>query len=161
MRHIKLFKSFQMTEGIFSDIKDRVKKMIIPKKSKTPREPKEVNRETFYKKLDTFDEVPFTRKEVEFFRKLRNKNRDYLLKVKGYDTELENPVIYDFDTIDIIYNKGHGSYRTKIIKLDDEWYLIDKYVSAYDSEFHQYFICDEWEEVLGYFVSHKFNIYRI
>jgi hypothetical protein len=158
MKHIKTFESFKINEGIFDDIKAKAKKIFGKGKNIELRQPKEVNRETFYKKLGTFGKVPFTAKEAEFFMKLKNKNRDYLLKVKGYgyDVELEKPIIYDFDTIDIIYDKSGGYYHTKIIKLDDEWYLIDIYVSGYDSQFHQYLICDEWEEVLGYLESKKF-----
>jgi len=39
-------------------------------------------------------------------------------------------------------------------KLEDDWYLIYKFYNL-DSE--EYYICDEWDEVLGY-LSSKVNL---
>jgi hypothetical protein len=44
--------------------------------------------------------------------------------------------------------------QIEIIKLDDEWYLISK-----GSKFEgtKFYICDGWEEVIGYLSGSEYN----
>jgi hypothetical protein len=58
-----------------------------------------------------------------------------------------------------IYNSTARDFclgKIKITKLEDNWYLIDYYL--YLDGNTKYYICDDWEEVLGYLSSEGFNI---
>jgi hypothetical protein len=116
-----------------------------------------------------YREVLFSKKEVEFFNRF---SRDHLvlepptsLKEKllraasgGYvrsDGYLCNMGNFLINGVDITHNRTNDIHRWKIIKLDDDWYLIHKWTSDNDSKFY---ICDEWEEVLGYLVSNDFKV---
>jgi hypothetical protein len=56
----------------------------------------------------------------------------------------------------ITKNDPRGFYlgQIEIIKLDDEWYLISK-----GSKFEgtKFYICDGWEEVIGYLSGSEYN----
>jgi hypothetical protein len=126
------------------------------------------------KKLDIHDRVPFKKSEIEFFKKFREENKnkykvskDYLwtddhISGQSYRKDLESPKECSSISINLLRNYAR---EWRIIKLDDEWYLISSYddskgidAGEYDEdyleeEFTDYYICDEWEEVIGYLTS--------
>ena len=61
-----------------------------------------------------------------------------------------------FFTISIYNSTDLRLGKIKITKLEDYWYLIDYYLYLDDDT--KYYICDDWEEVLGYLSSEGFNI---
>jgi len=104
--------------------------------STTNRMPTEVSYDEWSNKL-MFGEEPFTEKEVKFFEKLSEENR------------------IDIDYLDVcfIYIITDSRNYFHIHKLKDDWYLIRNYARDFYSELVAYFICDEWDEVLGYLES--------
>ena len=139
--------------------------MGIFKRSPEFRIPTEVSREDWEKKYNMYREVLFSKKEVEFFNRF---SRDHLvlepptsLKEKllraasggyvrsdGYLCTMGNFLMKGID----IYNRT-DILRWKIIKLDDDWYLIHYYEKSESIDISRYYICDEWEEVIGYLVN--------
>ena len=108
--------------------------------STTNRIPTEVSYDEWSNKLVMFGEEPFTQKEVKFFKKLREENNidtDYL----------------DMQDVCLIYIITDSRNYFHIHKLKDDWYLIRNYTRDFHSEFVTYFICDQWDEVLGYLES--------
>ena len=96
------------------------------------------------KKLDTHGTEFFNKKEIEFFNKLKNDNERNIYSMDGIDKEH-----FPFHTISFqLYPPGEGDnlIEIDITKLKDDWYLI--YEPGIDK-----FICDEWDEVLGYLGS--------
>jgi len=136
------------------------------------RIPTEVSREDWEKKYNMYREVLFSKKEVEFFNRF---SRDHLvlepptsLKEKllraasgGYvrsDGYLCNMGNFLINGVDITHNRTNDIHRWKIVKLDDDWYLIHYYAKSELIDISRYFICDEWEEVVGYLVSNDFKV---
>ena len=122
------------------------------------RIPERVTRDVWYKKRMMYRQIPFSKEEIDFFQKLGEENVDSItdisLSAEGFPLlgpilntgKLENIYIqFPTEEIDDINN-------IEITKLEDYWYLIHK-----ESEFEEFFICDEWEEVLGY-LSSKTNL---
>jgi len=102
------------------------------------RIPQTVGDVEYQNKLDTHGKEPYTQKELDFFEKLKKENTMSL-----YDMEIS------IDTIFMQLYPGGDSddlIDIEIIKLKDDWYLI--YEPGIDK-----FICDEWDEVLGYLGS--------
>jgi hypothetical protein len=86
------------------------------------------------KRRDIHGTEKFTQKEMDFFDELAN---EYF----GFGIDLEKSK-YHTIWIDInIFDK------IEITKLGDDWYTI------YDYRYQFEGICDEWEEVIGYFMS--------
>jgi hypothetical protein len=109
------------------------------------RLPEKVTYDEWFPKIGMFGEEPFTQKEVKFFEKLREENRidiDYL----------------DDQDVCFIYILTDSRNYFHIHKLKDDWYLIRNYVRDFHSEFVTYYICDEWDEVLGYLESKNLNL---
>jgi len=128
MKHIKLFESYSIPEF---------------------RMPEEVSSEEFHKKLDNFSKVPLTNPEKEFLMSCGGE-RDY----KRYDVRFD---LHFLKCLIGIFNDLSGSLlgQIGITKLDDDWYLIYEYVAPLGlrNYYSKYYICDEWEEVLGYLSS--------
>jgi hypothetical protein len=109
------------------------------------RIPEKVSREEWDNKLEIYDRLTFTYKEREFFKKFKRKNsKDYIVSYYLHDVSLSGIQLFNPKRCHI-----------KIIKLDDEWYLISSGDASYE-----WYICDEWEEVLGYLTGcgYKFKI---
>ena len=102
------------------------------------RKPTKVNRSGYSKKLSIHGKSPFDEKELKFFE-------NFTLMNQNCETRLD---ISDFD---ITCSLGGKDILIKITKLEDEWYLI-KCINYS----HNHYICDEWEEVLGY-LSNNYN----
>lgn len=99
----------------------------------------EVSIEEFHKKIQTFGRVEFTNGEKEFFKKFGDENGD---------TISYHPIIPNhYFAITINDSKGYYLGSIEITKLNDDWYAITK-GSKFESIRH--YICDDWEEVLGY-----------
>jgi hypothetical protein len=173
MKWIKEFKSFELNEGILDDIKSGFKKLtskhrnINTEKDKNintdvelrrmlkGRQPEKVSEREWNRKSSSFDRVPFTEEETNLFKQLNKKITIY--KDFGGDSpyvDLETPD--EYDTISIMLYKPIRK-DVVIAKLDDNWYLISdsEPVISYPYEDNEgphvkYYICDEWEEVLGY-----------
>ena len=106
------------------------------------RKPHTISDIEYQQKLDTHGKEPFSQKEMDFFKKLKEENGMSL-----YDLDLGTPG--KSDTIFLqLYPTGDGDdlIEIEITKLKDDWYLI--YEPGIDK-----FICDEWDEVLGYLGS--------
>jgi len=141
MKKIKEFEAFN--EGILDDMKKGIGNLFTrsslenPVDNKPKRKPQEVSKTDWDEKLEKFDKVPFTKWEVNFFEKLKRK--DYCKHWKF--------------SMDIVSSGSIIIGIHKIIKLDDEWYLIRRYSTEYGQEDDDYYICDEFEEVIGYLES--------
>jgi hypothetical protein len=141
MRHLNRFNSFRINEGLLDDMKSKVKNFF--NKGKKLRKPEEVSREKWNRKFFMYGRLPYTAEEVQFLNKFF-----YLYHVK-----FTIPSDFEIDNVD--NDDRHPYFSIKIIKLDDEWYLIHHYISTrsyitYEASCNKYYICDEWEEVLGY-----------
>ena len=118
------------------------------------RKPHTISDIEYQQKLDTHGKEPFSQKEMDFFKKLKEENvmslydMDYKIsKGELYDIDLGTPD--KSDTIFMqLYPSGEDDslIEIEITKLKDDWYLI--YEPGIDK-----FICDEWDEVLGYLGS--------
>ncbi len=102
------------------------------------RKPKMITAEEYREKFDTHETENFTQQEIDFFNKLSKDNWGSI-----YDIDLgKNLAIIQ------LYPVGDDDNLVEIdiTKLKDNWYLIDE--PGIDK-----FLCDEWEEVLGYLGS--------
>lgn len=107
------------------------------------RKPKMITAQEYQQKFDTHGTEPFTKEEHDFFLKLKRENEGWI-----YDFDLG---IFDKKRDYLfmeLYPIGDGDdlIEINITKLKDNWYLIDEPGS-------DKFICDEWDEVLGYLGS--------
>jgi hypothetical protein len=118
------------------------------------RMPEKVTYDEWLMKYKRFGACPFTKGQIDFFRKLKEENSDIVDNVKVYKStfgniegsEIRIQLLEESDDDDII--------EIQLNKLEDDWYLIYKFYNL-DSE--EYYICDEWDEVLGYLGS-KVNL---
>jgi hypothetical protein len=134
MKHLKLFESYSKPQF---------------------RIPEEVNKEEWGNKYVTHGYSPFTEKEKEFFVQF-SKSDSYYLNLDNIHSELRPSLNITNTNSDGEYTGRFEDYfNIEILKLEDEWYLISKYKSL---EGNKYYICDQWEEVLGYLSSEGFNI---
>ena len=113
------------------------------------RLPEKVTYDEWLKKYKRVGACPFTKGEIDFFRKLKEMNSDIVDNVKVYKSTFGN---IEESEIRIQFLNMEESDDDDIIeiqlnKLEDDWYLIYKF---YNHDFEEFFICDEWEEVLGY-----------
>jgi len=174
MKYLKLFESFEVNEGILDYIKSKSKGIFKGGRRtinvdshphpKNRRLPQKVSRIEVEKKLD-FNKIPFTKNELNFIDELKKK---YKLTITKYFYELDRPDNFDevsenddSHTISI----ENESIWIQIIKLDDDWYLIvqiskdvygDEDLDVEDPS-SEYFICDEWEEVVGYLENYFYK----
>jgi len=176
MKRIKEFRSFEINEGLLDDMKAKVKNGLLGfRKSPVLRKSEEVSQEVWNTKLNAYDAVSFTKKEVEFFEKFVKKNREFTTRktINPLKASLNNDDSY----IDIFKTgpslgkypngtpaKGDDVRWINIIKLDDSWYLISDRKQNKHSQLGvfntrtpaKYYICDEWEEVIE-FLSNIIN----
>jgi hypothetical protein len=106
------------------------------------RLPEEVSLDDWMRKSQSYHTIDFTEREVDFFSKFTKENSPfYSFKLFGSYFFITN--ISDF--VELI--------RIRIIKLDDDWYLIGNYIHG--SFNTKLYICDEWEEVIGFLSNYK------
>jgi hypothetical protein len=101
------------------------------------REPEEVSEETFNKKAKIHGHESFTQKEINFLNGIYKIEEIYQLSYLDYDVRF-------------ISNKN-GLVHIQITKLEDDWYLIYEDRNLHKEHDDRYYICDEWDEVIGYF----------
>ena len=106
------------------------------------RIPHTVSDVEYQQKLDTHGKEPFTKMEMDFFQKLKRENTKSIYSLDFGMPGKTNAVYLQ------LYPPGEGDnlIEIDITKLKDDWYLI--YEPGIDK-----FICDEWDEVLGYLGS--------
>jgi hypothetical protein len=106
------------------------------------RIPHAVSDVEYRNKLDTHGKEPFTQKELDFFEKIKKENTDKIYSLDFGMPGKTNAVYLQ------LYPSGEDDslIEIDITKLKDDWYLI--YEPGIDK-----FICDEWDEVLGYLGS--------
>jgi hypothetical protein len=106
------------------------------------RIPETVSDVEYQQKLDTFGKEPFTKMEMDFFQKLKKENTKSIYSLDFGVPGKTNAVYLQ------LYPSGEDDslIEIDITKLKDDWYLI--YEPGIDK-----FICDEWDEVLGYLGS--------
>lgn len=105
------------------------------------RMPEMVTSQKYQNKIDTHDTELFARDEYDFFVKLIRENEVWI-----NDSDLGIDGKRDY-----VYLRLYPNIEINITKLKDNWYLIDESDSESDSD--KFFICDEWNEVLGYLDS--------
>ena len=106
------------------------------------RIPQTVGDVEYQNKLDMHGKEPYTQKELDFFEKLKKENTKSLYSL-DFGMPGETNTVYLQ-----LYPSGEDDslIEIDITKLKDDWYLI------YEPEIDK-FICDEWDEVLGYLGS--------
>jgi hypothetical protein len=106
------------------------------------RIPHTVSDVEYQQKLDTHGKEPFSQKEMDFFQKLKKENTKSIYSL-DFGMPGKTNVVYLQ-----LYPPGEDDslIEIDITKLKDDWYLI--YEPGIDK-----FICDEWDEVLGYLGS--------
>ena len=106
------------------------------------RIPQTVTDVEYQNKLDTHGKEPFTQREMDFFEKLKKENTKSI-----YSLDFGMPGLTSVVYLQL-YPSGEDDslIEIDITKLKDDWYLI--YEPGIDK-----FICDEWDEVLGYLGS--------
>jgi hypothetical protein len=106
------------------------------------RIPHAVSDVEYRNKLDTHGKEPYTQKELDFFEKIKKENTDKIYSLDFGMPGKTNAVYLQ------LYPSGEDDslIEIDITKLKDDWYLI--YEPGIDK-----FICDEWDEVLGYLGS--------
>ena len=121
------------------------------------RIPQTVSDVEYQNKLDTHGKEPYTQKELDFFEKLKKENTKSLYSLdfgmgkgtgkSGFHFIQPNPGKTNAVYLQL-YPSGEDDslIEIDITKLKDDWYLI--YEPGIDK-----FICDEWDEVLGYLGS--------
>jgi hypothetical protein len=128
-------------------------------KTRKFRKPLKVSKEEWDKKL-MYGTAPFTKREFEFLQKVKEKNSSRGCKI-GLGTLGES------HTFTVRYKSGQYGFFMEIIKLNDDWYLIqfnsgitgDITNMEYEEEddVSDLIVCDEWDEVLGY-IERQWNI---
>ena len=112
----------------------------------THRRPEKVTYEEWLNKLNMCGKEPFTEKETKFFKQLIEENRSYIKSYTIGSKKISIMLIEDEDEDDMT--------EIEFTKLTDNWYLIYK---CYNHDHEEYFICDEWDEILGYLISNPLD----
>jgi hypothetical protein len=101
------------------------------------RIPKEVNNNAFNDKLNVHGHDNFSEQEIEFFKKIKKSPAVYDIPISLIGNT--NTIFIQLYPID----EDDNLIEIDIQKLKDDWYLIDEIGG-------KKYICDEWDEVLGY-----------
>jgi len=103
----------------------------------THRLPTKVSEDEWKKKSNMYSDEKFNRKEVDFFKKLKDS------KVTDISLLATGAIIMKF-----------GMVWIHFYKKSDDWYLICVETNRFQfqevTDGDEYYICDEWDEVLGY-----------
>lgn len=112
------------------------------------RQPKHITDDEYVLKMEAYERESFNDKEIKFFQKLKQRNNSiYELDIRGdwsdaCCSELRN-IKGCSKALIVIIGEEDDLTEIDIIKLADSWYLINEV--GIDK-----FLCDEWDEVLGY-----------
>jgi len=110
------------------------------------RMPEEVSMTDWNAKGRMYGTRKFTEVEIGFFSKFSERNKPFYSK-------LDNDAITPYFLVSSRLTK----LRLIIYRLYDDWYLIENYVPSSDGVVNprnfKYYICDEWEEVIGYLTT--------
>ena len=106
------------------------------------RLPTKVDYEEWIKKFHMQSIDTYTKKELDIFEKLKEENPSLIesCEPNGDETEVSITIFSIINDLIQIY----------ISKLSDDWYLI---LEQCGHEYEEFYICDEWDEVLGYLSS--------
>ena len=100
------------------------------------RAPEEVSLDEFNKKAEIHGHEPFTQKEIDFLNGIEEIYQlSFWPKVESCSVEF--------------ISKMYHIIHIQISKLKDDWYLIYEDRNLHH-EHDRYYICDEWDEVIGY-----------
>ena len=110
------------------------------------REPTKVSYDEWLKKIDIHQKEPFTEKETKFFKELIKENRIYIQSYTIGSKQISIMLIEDEDDDDMT--------EIEFTKLEDNWFTIYK---CYNHDHEEYFVCDEWDEILGYIISNPLD----
>jgi hypothetical protein len=116
------------------------------------RLPTKVSEDEWKKKSNMYDDEEFNQKEVDFFKQLEEENPS---KITDIDLLVPGAISLEIDDDDIM-KFGMGWIR--FYKKSDDWYLIyvkhedynDVFYYGEDGDGEEYYICDEWDEVVSY-----------
>lgn len=117
------------------------------------RIPEKVSEDDCIKKYNRHEKLKFIEREVEFFDMFSEENK--LL----YHSNLDNFWMDDYNVPYFRITNSNG-VKVTIVKLEDDWYLISDYIPIEGTNVeYEFYICDEWEEVLGYLsTNHNFKL---
>ena len=114
------------------------------------RLPTKVSEDEWKKKSNMYNDEEFNQKEVDFFKKVEEEN----------PSKISNVVISLSITLEIDddYIMKFGMGWIRFYKKSDDWYLIyvkhedynDVFYYGEDGDGEEYYICDEWDEVVSY-----------
>ena len=104
------------------------------------RLPTKVSEDEWKKKSNMYNDEEFKQKEVDFFKKLKEENPS---KITDISRLAPGAIIMEF-----------GMVWIHFYKKSDDWYLIcvetNRFRFQEVTDVDEYYICDEWDEVLGY-----------
>jgi hypothetical protein len=111
------------------------------------RLPTKVSEDEWIKKFHMQSIDTYTKKELDIFEKLKEDNPSLIesCEPNGDETEVSITIFSIINDLIVIY----------ITKLSDDWYLI---LEQCGHEYEEFYICDEWDEVLGYLSSKNLNL---
>jgi hypothetical protein len=113
--------------------------------------PEEVKYDEWLNKYDIHGKEIFNKKEIQFFNRLVEENR---LDIETYYiNEVKISIMVIIESTD----GAEDLVEFEFTKLKDEWYLVSKIYNQ-DHDYEEFFICDEWDEVLGYLQSINLDI---
>ena len=128
--------------------------------------PKEITSDEWDEQISTYEEEEFDEKEMEFYEKLKKDNPSgRRLNDSIYDFEFRKSKWYNskyklicIDNDEAFFNfETNSGIDIEITKLRAEWYLIHEFTHGDDDkgmyEDVKLFLCDQWEEVIGYLQS--------
>ena len=115
------------------------------------RLPTKVSEDEWKKKSNMYNDEEFNQKEVDFFKKVEEENPSKIFNV----VISPGSITLEIDD-DNIMKFGMGWIR--FYKKSDDWYLIyvkhedynDVFYYGEDGDGKEYYICDEWDEVVSY-----------
>jgi predicted SnoaL-like aldol condensation-catalyzing enzyme len=112
------------------------------------RLPTKVSEDEWKKKSNMYNDEEFKQKEVDFFKKLKEENPS---KITDISRLAPGAIIMEF-----------GMVWIHFYKKSDDWYLIcvetNRFRFQEVTDGDEYYICDEWDEVLGYLENINFII---
>jgi hypothetical protein len=122
------------------------------------RLPTKVSEDEWKKKGNMYNDEEFNQKEVDFFKKVEEEN----------PSKISNVVISPGSITLEIYDDNIMKFGMGWIQFDkksDDWYLIyvkhedynDVFYYGEDGDGEEYYICDEWDEVVSYLENN--NLY--
>jgi hypothetical protein len=124
--------------------------------------PKEITPDEWHEQIRTYEEEEFDEKEMKFYWKLKENNpsgRRYDIEFRNSKWDHSNYKLICINNDEAFFNfETNSGIDIEITKLRAEWYLIYEFTHGDDDNGHLYedvklFLCDQWEEVIGYLQS--------